>query len=84
MPPGCTPLARAHAGSASRLHCPKPKPNPNAQGFGRKGAALHGQGRFDKAIAAYEEGLKIEPNLAMLTNGLADAKREAERQEAGG
>jgi stress-induced-phosphoprotein 1 len=55
-----------------------------AKGFGRKGAALHGQGRFDKAIAAYEEGLKIEPNLAMLTNGLADAKREAERQEAGG
>ena len=84
MPPGRTPHARAHAGSASRLHCPKPKPNPYAQGFGRKGAALHGQGRFDKAIAAYEEGLKIEPNLAMLTNGLADAKREAERQEAGG
>jgi hypothetical protein len=41
----------------------------SAQGFGRKGAALHGQGRFDQAIAAYEEGLKIEPNLAMLTNG---------------
>ena len=65
MPPGRTPLARAHAGSASRLHGPKPKPkpnpkpNPDAQGFGRKGAALHGQGRFDKAIAAYEEGLKI-------------------------
>ena len=31
-----------------------------------------------------QEGLKIEPNLAMLTNGLADAKREAGRQEAGG
>ena len=29
------------------------------KGYGRKGAALHGQGRFDKAIAAYEEGLKI-------------------------
>ena len=83
MPPGRTPLARAHAGSAHACG-PEPHPNPNAQGFGRKGAALHGQGRFDKAIAAYEEGLKIEPNLAMLTNGLADAKREAERQEAGG
>ena len=65
MPPGRTPLARAHAGSASRLRHPEPKPNPNpkpnpdAQGFGRKGAALHGQGRFDKAIAAYEDGLKI-------------------------
>ena len=69
MLPGRTPLARAHASSASPgPHAcaalkpkpnPQPKPNPNAQGFGRKGAALHGQGRFDKAIAAYEEGLKI-------------------------
>ena len=54
------------------------------KGFGRKGAALHGQGQFDQAIAAYEEGLKIDPALAMLTNGLADAKREAERDAAGG
>ena len=56
----------------------------SAQGFGRKGAALHGQGQFDKAIAAYEEGLKIDPALAMLTNGLADAKKAAEQEEAGG
>ena len=45
--------------SLSRSLSPEPKPSPNAQGFGRKGAALHGQGRFDKAIAAYEDGLKI-------------------------
>ena len=55
-----------------------------SQGFGRKGAALHGQGQFDKAIAAYEDGLKIDPALAMLTNGLADAKKAAEQEEAGG
>ena len=47
------------------------------KGYGRKGAALHGMGRFDDAIAAYEMGLKAEPGLAMLTNGLEDAKREA-------
>ena len=56
----------------------------SAQGFGRKGAALHGQGQFDKAIAAYEDGLKIDPALAMLTNGLADAKKAMEQEEAGG
>lgn len=54
------------------------------KGYGRKGAALHGMGRFDEAVKAYEDGLKIEPGLAMLTNGLADAKREAERDEAAG
>lgn len=53
------------------------------KGFGRKGAALHGMGQFSKAIEAYEEGLKIDPALTMLTNGLADAKREAEREEMG-
>ena len=31
-------------------------------------------GSFDDAIAAYEKGLTVEPGLAMLTNGLADAK----------
>ena len=57
--PELTP-ARPHACAALKPKPnPQPKPNPNAQGFGRKGAALHGQGRFDKAIAAYEEGLKI-------------------------
>mmetsp|Transcript_3252 Transcript_3252/g.5469 ORF Transcript_3252/g.5469 Transcript_3252/m.5469 type:complete len:557 (-) Transcript_3252:445-2115(-) len=49
------------------------------KGYGRKGAALHGMGRFDAAIAAYEEGLKVEPGLAMLTKGLDEAKREASK-----
>ena len=52
------------------------------KGYGRKGAALHGLGRFDQAIAAYEKGLDVEPGLAMLTKGLDDAKREAEMEAA--
>jgi len=53
------------------------------KGYGRKGAALHGSGKFDDAIAAYEKGLGVEPGLAMLTKGLEDAKAEASR-DAGG
>jgi tetratricopeptide (TPR) repeat protein len=54
------------------------------KGYGRKGAALHGLGRFDQAIAAYEKGLDVEPGLAMLTSGLNDAKREAEKEKGAG
>ena len=43
------------------------------KGYGRKGAALHGLGRFDQAIAAYEKGLDVEPGLAMLTRGAMPA-----------
>jgi len=54
------------------------------KGYGRKGAALHGLGRFDQAVAAYEKGLDVEPGLAMLTKGLEDAKRESEKATPGG
>ena len=54
------------------------------KGYGRKGAALHGQGNFDQAIAAYEKGLDVEPGLAMLTKGLEDAKKEAEAEKGAG
>ena len=40
------------------------------KGYARKGAALHGLGQFDASIAAYEEGLKVEPGLEMLKKGL--------------
>jgi stress-induced-phosphoprotein 1 len=40
-------------------------------------------GQFDAAIAAYEKGLAVEPGLAMLTNGLEDAKREASKGAGG-
>jgi len=45
---------------------------------------LHGLARYKDAVAAYEDGLKVEPGLAMLTSGLADAQREADRDEASG
>jgi Flp pilus assembly protein TadD len=35
-----------------------------AKGYSRKGAALHGLEDFEGAIAAYEEGLKLEPGNA--------------------
>jgi len=70
---------------ADASKCIEAKPDWG-KGYGRKGAALHGLGRFDQAIAAYEKGLDVEPALAMLTKGLDDAKREAERDKgsAGG
>ena len=40
--------------------------NPTwAKGFARKGAALHGARRYDEAISAYEEGLKLEDSPAI-------------------
>lgn len=50
------------------------KVNPSwAKGYARKGAALHGQKRYDDAIAAYEEGLKLEDSPA-LKKGLQEVK----------
>ena len=50
------------------------KVNPAwSKGYARKGAALHGQRRYDEAIAAYEEGLKLEDNPA-LRKGLQEVK----------
>lgn len=37
------------------------KHNPTwSKGYARKGAALHGAKRWDEAIKAYEEGIKLE------------------------
>ncbi|KAI0296069.1 activator of Hsp70 and Hsp90 chaperone [Multifurca ochricompacta] len=42
------------------------KANPTwPKGYARKGAALHGQRRYDEAIEAYELGLKIEDSPAI-------------------
>ncbi|KAF7301597.1 Activator of Hsp70 and Hsp90 chaperones [Mycena indigotica] len=61
--------------------------NPTwSKGFARKGAALHGSRRFDEAIVAYEEGLKLEDSPA-LRKGLKevqDAKALDAREEATG
>lgn len=44
-----------------------------SKGYARKGAALHGQRRYDDAIAAYEAGLKLEDSAA-LRKGLQEVK----------
>ena len=46
-----------------------------AKGYSRLGAALQGMGKFDEAIAAFENGLKVDPNMAALQSGLEAAKR---------
>lgn len=48
--------------------------NPSwSKGYARKGAALHGARRYDEAIAAYEEGLKLEDSPA-LRKGLKEVQ----------
>lgn len=50
------------------------KANPSwSKGYARKGAALHGARKFDEAIAAYEDGLKLEDSPA-LRKGLQEVK----------
>ena len=45
------------------------------QGYARKGAALHGMDRWGEAIAAYQIGLKMEPDNAALRQGIEDATK---------
>jgi len=48
--------------------------NPKwSKGYARKGAALHGARRWDEAIAAYEEGIKLEDSPA-LRKGLKEVQ----------
>lgn len=45
-----------------------------AKGYSRKGAALSYLGKKDEAIAAYQSGLKFDPNNAQLKDGLEEVK----------
>lgn len=58
--------------TSSRPQCIKINPTW-AKGYARKGAALHGERRFDDAIVAYEEGLQLEDSPA-LRKGLQEVK----------
>ncbi|KAL5530275.1 STI1 [Sanghuangporus sanghuang] len=50
------------------------KANPSwSKGYARKGAALHGAHKWDEAIAAYQEGLKLEDSAA-LRKGLKEVE----------
>jgi stress-induced-phosphoprotein 1 len=51
-----------------------------AKGYGRKGAALHGQGDLLAANDAYEEGLKHDAANAQLKSGLASVKKAMEQE----
>lgn len=46
------------------------------QGFSRKGSALSYLGRYEEAIEAYSEGLRIEPENTQLKEGLQEVKSQ--------
>ena len=48
------------------------------KGYGRKGAALFKQGKYDAAVDAYEAGLKVEAGSEALTSGLGEAQAAAQ------
>jgi len=52
------------------------------KGFGRKGAALFGLGKLQEASAAYEDGLKVAPGDANLTQGLNDVRQAGSQKGA--
>src|SRR5271155_1427492 len=56
-----------------------------AKGWGRKGAALHGQGDLVGAKDAYDEALKLEPTNVQAKSGLEAVERaiQAEADEDG-
>jgi len=51
------------------------------KGYGREGAAYHGLGMLEKAKESYAKGLKVEPELAMLKNGMAEVDQEINRMQ---
>jgi stress-induced-phosphoprotein 1 len=47
-----------------------------SKGYQRKAMALHGMGRLDESIEAYEHGLKLEPGNAQMQSGLQAVFRD--------
>ena len=58
--------------SSHRSQCIKISPTWS-KGYARKGAALHGQRRYNEAITAYEAGLKLEDS-PVLRKGLKEVQ----------
>ena len=63
--------------------CVKIKPDWG-KGYGRQGAAYHGLGILEKAKDAYTAGMKVEPSLAMLKNGLDEVEKELNAMQVDG
>ncbi|KNE62151.1 hypothetical protein AMAG_07396 [Allomyces macrogynus ATCC 38327] len=55
-----------------------------AKGYSRLGAARHGLGDLDAAKEAYEQGLKVEPNNALLARGIKDVETAMAAERPGG
>jgi stress-induced-phosphoprotein 1 len=59
--------------------------NPTwSKGYARKGAALHGEKRWNEAIATYEQGLKLEgdnPSPALL-KGLKEVQEAQSKSQS--
>jgi tetratricopeptide (TPR) repeat protein len=53
------------------------------KGYGRKGATLHKMEAYDKAIKAYEDGLKAAPGDEALLNGLEQVKADMNETASG-
>lgn len=60
--------------------------NPTwSKGYARKGAALHGARRWNEAIEAYEEGLKLDGESAnpALVKGLKEVQEAQSKHRFG-
>lgn len=65
------------------MQCVELKPEW-AKGYSRLGAAHYGLQQWDKAIAAYEAGLKLDPANAGLQDALDQAREAQEAPPSGG
>jgi stress-induced-phosphoprotein 1 len=54
------------------------------KGYSRLGAALHGLGKYNEAVEALEEGLRLDPGSAQLQAALSEAVSARNRAAAGG
>ncbi|KAJ2052186.1 Hsp90 cochaperone [Coemansia sp. S16] len=55
-----------------------------AKGYSRKGAALFGLQEYAMAVATYQDGLKHDPESALLKKGLSDAEAALEHEKDDG
>ncbi|KAJ1672045.1 Hsp90 cochaperone [Coemansia sp. RSA 25] len=55
-----------------------------AKGYSRKGAALFGLQEYAQAVSTYQDGLKHDPESALLKKGLSDAEAALEQEQEGG